>query len=205
MATKGVRTHTRARRTGRLAPAILVALAVLLAAASGRALEQPELSIACPLVRDFVSHLDRGAQLAKSDLGLVVHLRGEVLALDFGAGRLTLEVNGRPYRLRATPGQLADLVPGEIAQLWFGEFGDQRWLLLDGASCSDSLQGFGRSGRASGVVTSIDKARGLIVLAGRVHHCHPSMLRGVLPGQVLDVDFVRIEGRRWLRSLCPAA
>jgi hypothetical protein len=204
MATEGSRAHTRARRTGRLAPAILVALAVL-APLPGRALEQPARELDRTLARGFVSQLDRSARPAETALGMVVHLRAEVAALDYGAGILTLDVNGRPYHLRATPDQLADLVPGEIVQLRFGVLGDQRWVLLDEKLPPGRLESFGRYSKARGIVNSVDKARGLVVLAGRVHHCHPSMLQGVLPGQVLEIEFVRVEGRRWIRSLCATA
>lgn len=153
--------------------------------------------------RDFVATLGLLTQQlspARPALGMVVVLRGEVGALDFGRGRLTLLASGGTHRLRASPDQLAPLTPGQVVELECGDFGGERWVISRSEE-QGLLAGFGNGGRARGALGALDKTRGTVQVAGRTFHAHPLALEGLLPGQQARVDYVNVEGVAWLRAI----
>lgn len=125
--------------------------------------------------------------------------RGEVQALAFGAGELTIASGGGTTTLNATPDVLRALSPGEAVALPYRSFAGVPW--VERARGDRWAGTWSVTGTLTGPVDAMRRARGAVAIGGRWLRAHPLLLAGVVPGERVTVAFVRVGGVDWVASL----
>ena len=131
---------------------------------------------------------------------------GVVRDLDFARGRLSLQAGDgeRTVTFNARPEDLAGLTQGDVVTIAYRNYQDQLWLApgggYGGASGYFGAESFANYGELRGTVTSVDRGRGRLEVAGRTLRAHPEQLSDLFPGQFVEVTYVAIGGNAWLDS-----
>lgn len=125
-------------------------------------------------------------------------VQGTVEQVDYRGGVLVVSTGDEPLRLRARGGDLAGFAPGQHVTLRYEMIGQVPWLEPPvPAEGAPSYPPAGRVGYAFGLVRSVDRSRGEIVVVGPTPElrevtavAHPRQLLGVLPGQMVAARYV---------------
>lgn len=125
-------------------------------------------------------------------------LQGTVEKVDYRGGYLVVSAGEEALRLRARGGDLAAFVPGQHVTVRYEMIGHIPWLEPPvPTEGTPSYPPAGRVGYAFGLVRSVDRSRGEIVVVGPIPEtaeitavAHPRQLLGILPGQMIAARYV---------------
>ncbi len=129
-------------------------------------------------------------------------VRGEVVALDYGAGTITVASEGERRTLRATPDLLRGVSPGQAVALPFRVFGSEAW--VSPRSAGEPSASWAIRGTLAGPVARVDRVRGLLTIGDITFRSHPAYLLGVAPGERVAVEFANVGGADWVLSVAPS-
>lgn len=60
---------------------------------------------------------------------------------------------------------------------------------------------FAHSGRTTAVIEGTDRGQGVLIAGGQRFRAHPEQLRSLVPGQLVTIDFVEVQGVWWVVGL----
>lgn len=144
----------------------------------------------------------------KSETGVV---QGVIERVEYGGPSLVISTSGGLFSLRARGADLAPFAPGQIVTVAYAVYDDVPWLVVEEPKTPAKFLPAGRLGNAIGAVERIDRGSGRIVVTGPdpatpavTGVAHPSDLDGVVPGQMISVDYVYLgEGLPTVLQIAP--
>jgi hypothetical protein len=127
-------------------------------------------------------------------------VQGIIESIDLGAGRLTLRTESGSRKLRAAPGDLANLRQGQAVVFSYGYFGGEAW--LSAAQPGPALsERYGTAGTLTGKVVSLDAESGKLRIAGVDLRAHPAQIQTLQPGQNVSIAYSTVDGAHWVADI----
>lgn len=126
-------------------------------------------------------------------------IQGAVQSLDYEKGLLTLDTGTGRMTLRAQPLDIAQLNPGDVVSVPYGNYDGQLWVST--GQGQQHMDSFAVNGKVTGTLSSVDKSNGTVTIRGQTFRAHPETVEQLVPGQFIQVDYARVAGTDWISNV----